>query len=852
MSDFNLEKIDLNSFDKFKNERDDEQVKGQQLQATLSQAVKTDPDKQSSLNRLSRESGVPVDAVESDPSSIEQGLKLNRIDLKSLVKDSPSVSDFLRDYGNASIAHDDIEPLKNLESSIKETRNPTTKKEKSKDEGWFSFNKTFQNIGEAIGLAFKQQTTGLMLHGADRAPEKIEDLIPAHAMPFHSQDMAPLLSYELASRMGLETDEDVKNLKEEAINQWTGEIKDIQEKRQQITPEEMTILEEGVRAGVESLATMTPGLLLTLLSRGRALPMLATMGSQTYGDSYAHARSEGKTAEESAWFASVDAGIEVATEIIPAHIIGEILTGRQGLTKDLLRFAVADMAGEQAATLLQTANSYANGLDAQLENASTVQEMLDIQLRRQTVTAIATVVAGGSQMTVVGGINKTLNKMTAENQEANDRTEFERQALEVINQHATDSRLRQRDPESFRQFIENTDGDNNTHIFLDAAQLRLYLSERQGDDPALRILSEGVQQAASLGGSVGIPLADFATYVAGTEHFDALRDIMTLEPQTTPTFRVEDEQRQVRQYMDDLVSEAQRNATEILESQEIFESVRDQLVDSGIYSRQNARVIAEVVPVWVAAYAERNDLGIRDAYRDLGLRIEGPRTGRRQELESQLEEAQGEQTGIPQESTPQETTQTAESNDDLTEAIGQLKAQQEDEISQLQDSHQQELETVEDEAQIQSIKDSQAQELEDLKADHRDSLEELQRTGRLEQSAGEQTPKGYYEPANALIRLNESADLSTFLHEFAHFMYEMELKSNGNLLPLINNWFSRNSADVAKEATKYLLQNEDRQHERVIEKDVADYIEQGQTGSSDLDSAIRTSMHEQFSRGWES
>src|SRR5699024_6498860 len=34
--------------------------------------------------------------------------------------------------------------------------------------------------------------------------------------------------------------------------------------------------------------------------------------------------------------------------------------------------------------------------------------------------------------------------------------------------------------------------------------------------------------------------------------------------------------------------------------------------------------------------------------------------------------------------------------------------------------------------------------------------------------------RGYYEPDNNLIRLTDSANLSTFLHEFAHFMLEAE------------------------------------------------------------------------------
>ena len=67
-----------------------------------------------------------------------------------------------------------------------------------------------------------------------------------------------------------------------------------------------------------------------------------------------------------------------------------------------------------------------------------------------------------------------------------------------------------------------------------------------------------------------------------------------------------------------------------------------------------------------------------------------------------------------------------------------------------------------------------------------------------------QEARGYYDPANSIIRLTESADLSTFLHEFAHFMYEMELTNGSPLGDSINNWFKRNAADVAAEANTYI------------------------------------------------
>ena len=83
----------------------------------------------------------------------------------------------------------------------------------------------------------------------------------------------------------------------------------------------------------------------------------------------------------------------------------------------------------------------------------------------------------------------------------------------------------------------------------------------------------------------------------------------------------------------------------------------------------------------------------------------------------------------------------------------------------------------------------------------------MERVGTLINKLQEQfnqDERGYYDPQQNLIRLTEAADLSTFLHEFAHFMYEMELRTGGEIGQSINNWFKRNAEAVAKEANSYV------------------------------------------------
>jgi len=120
--------------------------------------------------------------------------------------------------------------------------------------------------------------------------------------------------------------------------------------------------------------------------------------------------------------------------------------------------------------------------------------------------------------------------------------------------------------------------------------------------------------------------------------------------------------------------------------------------------------------------------------------------------------------------------------------------------------------------------------------------------------------RGYYDPANSVIRLTESSDLSTFLHEFAHFMYEMEVSGNTDMLQSIDNWYKRNADSVAKEA-QFTSEEADLLFQPttpptpvsgpITAADVVTFLDNKTTGDPVKDAAIRRAVHEQFARGFE-
>lgn len=590
---------------------------GPTLRGTLGQAITEPPDEYARVNQLSRQSGVPHFAVKSDPAAVEKKLRLDKIDVESLQRNAPKTSGFLADYSNAVIAQDDTGVLSRIES--------------------FFDTRAFEGLGESISVGYEAIGEGALLRGADALPTKTRDLIPVSAMPIGMEDLAYSASEGMARNMGINSDEELAKAKEGAVEEIVGRLVDLESRRKDVTPDDLNLLEQGVRAGVESLALQAPGFAVMLASGGRAYPMLAMMGTQTYASSYGSARAEGASPEKSHWYATVDAAIEVGTEILPTKTLEGILTGQAkgDLTKEALKFLVREMGTEQLATLGQSVNAYLFGLDEELENAESAAEMAEIQLRRQAVTAIATVVAGGAQATASTAIGKAVNMMEERLAKSDAQTQAEQVRIDEMSEAAQTSKLRERDPELFNQFIQRQDAESKP-VFIDSAQLALYLSGKSAkerrDDPVLRMLDGRVRDASDTQADVQISAAEFMTELAASPHFAELRPLITLTPESVAPFRMEQQKADERAYIDRMIDDAKQNISEYAEAQQIFETVKSQLFDTGQMSEQNAAALAAVVPAWATAKAKREGKTVAQVYQESGLRIEGPQTGRMAEL----------------------------------------------------------------------------------------------------------------------------------------------------------------------------------------------------------------------------
>ncbi|QIB38120.1 hypothetical protein G3A56_09065 [Rhizobium oryzihabitans] len=113
-----------------------------------------------------------------------------------------------------------------------------------------------------------------------------------------------------------------------------------------------------------------------------------------------------------------------------------------------------------------------------------------------------------------------------------------------------------------------------------------------------------------------------------------------------------------------------------------------------------------------------------------------------------------------------------------------------------------------------------------------------------------QLPLAGASESSVIISLFESADLSTTIHESAHyFLFTLEdLRTMGpdiqEMHDAVRTWWGDNAEAVATDATLATGL-------KVSAQNVSDVIQHGTSGDAAIDRAVEVGMHEQFARGFE-
>jgi len=744
----------------------------------MSEAVKVDPDQFAKTKELSRQSGIPRFAVESDSKSVESKLNLDAIDFTELQQFNKITANHLTNFDNAVIAQDDIDVMKSIEDTFTSVKDYGSDLARGFEKGQLSvemaeigLDRLFKTLDSPDGVI-----NGVISDGTQINPDALDTILPISELNLVDPQLKRL-------------DEIRENLKVEGSE--LGFFAESPVVAAEQLPVIYEIVAEGLLFAAAGGATAAlGGLAVGAVTGPGAIATGATAGllgakfagrvgiakgafdieaGSAFLDFSAFKDDKGNVINQKiAGGAAVAVGlINAMLESLALAALGRTVTpvmramikkkvgdqiasesGRQLMTRIASRYAVA-VAAETLTEMIQESVKLLGGDVAKfVDNDSFTEQDLSKILSNifsdEHAEQVAEAGKKAFQASLVLSSPGTVISATVENNQRIRKSEQEQKQIDQLNEDVKNSKSKERDKENFKEFVERVGDEDNTTVFIDSEKVDAYLQEFSPKDiekdVALSLLIKQAREAMATGTDIQIPLADFATEIADTKHFDELREGMTLDADSTSPFREAETKKENESYIQSLMAKAGERTDIEVSSEKIFNTVRDQLVDTGRVTVKDASVMAEIVPLWAEAKAERDNKTITEVFDESNLTIEGVFTGERKRLDKALT----------------------------------------------------------------------------------------------------QDDRGYYDPVNSVIRLNETSNESTFMHEFAHFTYEMEIKTDGAMLESMNNWFERNSSDVAKEAGN-----------GVTTDDVTAFLVDKTTGDTAKDVHIKRATHEQLARGFE-
>jgi hypothetical protein len=266
----------------------------------------------------------------------------------------------------------------------------------------------------------------------------------------------------------------------------------------------------GVSSGVQSFTQNLIALPMAFMPGGQQAA-LAMMTGGAGGQAYQEAREQGLSAVQALPYAVSQGTIEYATERLPLlRLVGDVKAGTP-LMQTLVRQLAAEVPGEQVATILQDMNAWA----VLPENKDKpFSEYLAERPSAAAQTLVATLIGTGGNIAVTKTIDAVVTSAETKQRRASEAAQAGEQ-VDQLSKAVAASKVKQRDGESFRQFVEQIaeDGDVPTELYINAETMAKTLQQsgisRAELEAIAPVVASQLSEVAS-DGVIRVPVSEFA------------------------------------------------------------------------------------------------------------------------------------------------------------------------------------------------------------------------------------------------------------------------------------------------------------------------------------------------------
>jgi len=570
---------------------------------SLDYASRRNPDTAAEAQRISTKMQVPQSVAESNLPELKRQSTLRDLNVAEMPLRSPKTSEWLKNPKNAEVSYDDIDVLEGIEKNIRTRQRD--------DRAWYAnFDDTFQ-----IGLAKAFEDMKMSYSGETK--RVLDDFWANSAGNLKRPDTGDpaAAGYPELTDAGIA---EIRQLAKTNIETAQSEIS-------RLTPQNMGLGGQSLRGGVQMLVDNLAPTAVLLATKGRINPLLPYLVSKATFEATGDAMVAGKSRGEAIQYGVGTGMIEGVTEMFNVKALGAIAKkmGTSGVAKRIADWFGKEAIGEQAATGLESAWDYSFGLDEEIANAKTWQDVVKLQLERQIITLGSTVIGGGSMSAGLAGINH----LATRGQRANDAalkvaatrlTSAESQ--DWLDSHialAQSSLTGQRSPEAFEDYIKTVSEDATVYMPANIAS-------------TLESMPEYVKsQLDGTGADVAIGMQDFIRDFVSNE------EVLT---QVRPYLKVREDLMSLNELeakvdvkgVQDIIAKARLDQESMTAAEAGYEKFKSQIQATGRQGEHTSRLSAQLMPAYVVAKqaelkAQGIDITVEQIFDDMALSIVGPR-----------------------------------------------------------------------------------------------------------------------------------------------------------------------------------------------------------------------------------
>lgn len=457
----------------------DDQIKDElkaNVRASLFAGSRNPADGEASLQKLADRWGMPVDTVRAKKPEIELHDRLESFDYDTAIKENPKLSAWFSDPKNAAVSHDDFDNLSGTEKLLTHGR----------------------DYAGAAGQGVIGQGFGSLLSGTSTLLDVAARAIDRPVRGMFGDRVANAFWYEPPRVAGFAIDP-FQALQDAGKGfKAVGNV--------MAPPKERQTLGTDVVSGIGQLGFQIASFFAT--GGATATASMYAQGADIMAD---------KTAKDIADPAMRDTAILAGASITA-------ITEKYGLDKILNRVPPE----VKNRTLRFIADKVAAG---GIEAGQELAEGILHDIARRTLTNKDAAIGEGIDREMSAAALSAAIVRSALGIKGHRQAQQTEDFFKALGDQSTNSKLRERMPERFKALMEKyTAGGPVENVFIPAEKFQEYFQSQQIDpaEVAVEVGAKNFAEALASGGDVVIPMADFATHIAPTDHLQGLMQDLRL------------------------------------------------------------------------------------------------------------------------------------------------------------------------------------------------------------------------------------------------------------------------------------------------------------------------------------